>query len=102
MPFNNKMQLISEDVIQQFEALRDQEAELRVRLAETMEQKGRLWSAVERAQSLLKGDVELPQNPCISCYVFHEQLSSMNPVTDEIGVNKFRCHKCGDELRVAA
>lgn len=100
MPFNNKMQRIAEDVLHQFETLRHQEAELRARLAETMEQKGRLSSAVERAQSLLKGDVELPQNPCINCYVFHERLSSMSPVADETGVSMFRCRTCGDELQV--
>jgi hypothetical protein len=100
VPFNNKMQRIAEDVLLQFESLRDQEAELRARLAETMEQQEQLGSAVERAQSLLKGDVDLPKNPCVNCYVFHDRLSSMIPVADETAVSMFRCRTCGDELEV--
>lgn len=101
MPFKNKMQRTAEYVLGQFNGLRDEESNLKVRLADTQEKKAQLEAAVARAQSLLKGNVDLPQNPCINCYVFHERFSSMTPIPDVNGVNMFRCQTCGDELHIA-
>jgi hypothetical protein len=91
---------IAQTAYERLAALRDQEADLKARLANIQKEKPQAEAAIDRVELLRSGGIKLPQFACVNCYVVHDRKTEMRPIASDSDVDLMRCRECGHEIEI--